>query len=152
MGLFNELSKGKLLGHPIHVMLVHFPLALFPVSLVLDIIYLQSGGLLFSTMSFYCLCIGLAGGFAAAVFGLWDLLNIGKDPDVLRTAFIHGGINSLILFSYTIIATLRYKQPDYASASPDIQVITNALLNVLLVTAAYFGGELVFRYKVGIKK
>jgi uncharacterized membrane protein len=152
MKFISELSKGKLAGHPIHVMLVHFPLALFPVSLLFDLIYFKSPDSAFSTMSFYCLVLGLAGGYMAAIFGMIDLINLKKDDELLNKALIHAGVNSLVIFSYTILAFVRYKQPNYLGDELWIYIGSNVLLNLFLIVGAHYGGDLVFRYRVGVKE
>ena len=51
-------SKTKLFGHPIHPMLVVFPLGLLATAVVFDILYLSNGNLAFPTASFYMIATG----------------------------------------------------------------------------------------------
>ncbi len=73
-------SKAKILGHPIHPMLVVFPLGLLATSLIFDIIAAAGGGPSFSRAAFYMIAAGIIGGLAAAVFGAVDWLGIPPGP------------------------------------------------------------------------
>lgn len=152
MRFLKELSKGKFAGHPIHVMIVHFPLALFPVSLLFDLVYYKSSDSSFSAMSFYCMVIGVTGGYIAAVFGTIDLVNLKKEPAVMNTALIHAGINVTVVFSYTILVALRYKQVNFAGDSQELFAGANLLLNIMMIIGAHYGGNLIFRHKVGVEE
>src|SRR3954469_4210587 len=69
-------SRAKLLGHPIHPMLIVFPLGLLATAVIFDIIALARGDGTWSGMAFYLIAAGIIGGLAAAVFGLIDWLAI----------------------------------------------------------------------------
>src|SRR3954447_6060055 len=60
-------SKAKLLGHPIHPMLIVFPLALLPVAVLADALYLATGTADFARFAFWSISIGLVGGLLAAL-------------------------------------------------------------------------------------
>src|SRR5687768_8797281 len=70
--LFNMESKAKLFGHPIHQMLIVFPLGLLATALVFDAIALFTGVGSWSEISFWMIVAGLVGGLLAAPFGLID--------------------------------------------------------------------------------
>src|SRR6185437_13725752 len=65
-------SKAKLLGHPIHPMLIVFPLGLFATAVVFDIVGLISNDSSWFRISFWMIAAGIIGGLCAAVFGLVD--------------------------------------------------------------------------------
>jgi uncharacterized membrane protein len=69
-------SRAKLFGHPIHPMLIPFPLGLLTTSVVFDVVHLLSGDGKWSEISFWMIAAGVIGGLAAAVFGLIDWLAI----------------------------------------------------------------------------
>jgi uncharacterized membrane protein len=152
MSFFQQLGKGKIAGHPIHVMLVHFPIALFPVSLLFDILHYKLNNPSFSEMGYYSMMLGVVGGYAAAIFGIIDLTHLGKDPVIINKALIHAGINGSVVFTYTVLVALRYKHPDHFVSWPFWFIIINGFLNVLLVIGAYYGGDLILRHKVGMKE
>jgi uncharacterized membrane protein len=78
VGLEGELveSKAKIMGHPIHPILIPFPLGLLSTSVVFDVVYLITGNGKWSEISFWMIAAGVIGGLAAAVFGLIDWLAI----------------------------------------------------------------------------
>src|SRR5690606_32914188 len=64
-------SRAKLLGHPIHQMLIVFPLGLLATAVIFDVIGLFRGGD-WGQMAYYMIAAGIIGGLVAAVFGLLD--------------------------------------------------------------------------------
>jgi uncharacterized membrane protein len=69
-------SKAKILGHPIHPILIPFPLGLLSTSVVFDVVHLLTGNGKWSEVSFWMIAAGVIGGLVAAVFGLIDWLAI----------------------------------------------------------------------------
>lgn len=65
-------SRARLLGHPIHHMLIVFPLGLLATAVIVDFVYFASDALIFAEMSYYLIIAGLIGGGVAAPFGLLD--------------------------------------------------------------------------------
>jgi uncharacterized membrane protein len=65
-------SKAKLLGHPIHPMLIVLPLGLFIAAVVFDAVYLWRGSPAFATAAYWNIAAGIVGGLLAAVFGAID--------------------------------------------------------------------------------
>jgi uncharacterized membrane protein len=65
-------SKAKIMGHPIHPILIPFPLGLLSTSVVFDVVHLLTGNGKWSEISFWMIAAGVIGGLAAAVFGLID--------------------------------------------------------------------------------
>src|SRR6476620_11479925 len=100
----------KIFGHPIHIMLIHFPSALFPMDLACSAIFLYTKDASFTTASFYSMAGGVMLGWLAVIFGVFDLLNVFKNkPAAMKKALWHGGINSTVVLAYTILAFLQYK-------------------------------------------
>ena len=69
-------SRAKLLGHPIHPMLIVLPLGLFIAAVVFDALYMWRGSPTFATVAYWNIAGGVIGGLLAAVFGLIDWLAI----------------------------------------------------------------------------
>src|SRR5436309_13404365 len=69
-------SKVKAFGHPIHPMLIVFPLGLLATSLFFDIIHWITGNGFFSVVAFWLITEGVIGALLAASFGLIDWLAI----------------------------------------------------------------------------
>jgi uncharacterized membrane protein len=65
-------SRAKLLGHPIHPMLIPFPLGLFPTALLFDVAHVVTGNPRWADVAFWMITAGIVGALAAAVFGAID--------------------------------------------------------------------------------
>lgn len=150
--MWRKILLGRLFGHPIHPMLVHFPTALFLAGFLFD-----TGGILlnkpwFFSASFYVILLGLGTGFAATVFGLVDYVKLSSEPDLFRTATWHGGIQFIVLMVFGVIAGLKFQAyPDMESPSILEIGFMGGTLAIMLI-GNYLGGELVFTYKVGINE
>src|ERR1051326_8352061 len=95
-------SRTKLLGHPIHPMLIVFPLGLFITSLIFDIIYLATSDNRWTSVAEYMIGAGVLGGLLAAVFGLLDWLAIPYRTRAKRIGLWHGGANVLVVVLFII--------------------------------------------------
>jgi len=141
----------RILGHPVHVMLIHFPSALFPMEFVCYILLFFTGKQSFADASFYAMAGGVFAGWIAVLFGALDLAKIPPyKPDVIKKALFHGSLNTVILITYTVLVYLLYKKyPQLPVASTSL-LITKGMLIVLLIIGNYWGGELILKYKVAI--
>ena len=68
----------KIFGHPLHMMLIHFPTALLPMDFLLSFFAYYNKDSSFLTAAFYCLAGGVLAGGLAIITGLIDLLLIQK--------------------------------------------------------------------------
>jgi uncharacterized membrane protein len=144
-----DLQKGKLLGHPIHAMLIHFPMALFPLGFISDLISWFKEDPTFALLGFYCMGIGLAGAILASIFGAMDFLRLPDDKTIRTKAVIHASINMLAVFAYLGLFLFRLPQyPDQKIVSLTLNIV-NALLVLGLLISAYFGADLILRHQIG---
>jgi uncharacterized membrane protein len=140
-------SKAKMLGHPVHPMLVVFPLGLFATSLVFDLVRLGGGGEGFSVAAFYMVAAGIVGGLAAAVFGLVDFLAIPRRTRAKAIGAAHGLLNVVIVGLYVASWGIRYGDPAAASGGA---ILLSAVAVALALVSGWLGGELVDRLGVGV--
>src|SRR5918912_741250 len=83
--------RAKLLGHPVHPMLIVFPLGLLSTALAFDIVHwVKSGDTFFAHMAVWLIGIGICTALAAAVFGLVDWLAIPTGTRAKSIGFWHG--------------------------------------------------------------
>jgi uncharacterized membrane protein len=143
-------SKVKLFGHPIHPMLIVFPLGLFATAVILDIVYLFNGNAALATVSFWNIIVGIVGGLAAALFGLVDWLAIPSGTRAKAIGLWHGSGNVVIVALFLIAWLLRLNETgNVPGTAPLVLEVAGVLL--ALVTA-WLGGELVDRLGVGIDR
>src|SRR2546423_11200510 len=100
-------SPASIAGHPIHPMLIPFPIALWFFSLIADLVYLWRGNLIWRDwIAFYALLAGIIGAAAAAVFGIIDWLSI-KDRETKRMADWHARLYLIALLVFIANVYLR---------------------------------------------
>jgi uncharacterized membrane protein len=140
-------SRAKLFGHPIHPMLIVFPLGLLAMSLIFDLIQLGTHGGDWSHVAFYMIGAGVIGGLVAAVFGLIDYMGIPAGTRAKHIAQLHGIGNVVVVLLFAASWYLRL--PD--SAYPSGLAILLSIIGVLLALfTGWLGGELVDRLGIGV--
>jgi uncharacterized membrane protein len=141
-------SRIKLLGHPIHPMLIVFPLGLLATAVLFDILYVISGNADLATFSYYALIAGVVGGLLAAVFGLLDWLKIPKDTRARRIGALHGSGNVVVTGLFALSLLTRCGNPAFLPNT--LPLILGLLGAVLALFTAWLGGELVYRLRVAV--
>jgi uncharacterized membrane protein len=141
-------SRAKLLGHPIHPMLIVLPLGLFIGAVVFDAIFLWRGSTTLATVGFWNIVGGIVGGLLAAVFGVIDWLAIPAGTRAKRVGLLHAGSNVLAIAAFAVVCWLRYgaAQLETTTSLFAIEVVALALGAV----GGWLGGELVDRLGVGV--
>ncbi|MGV3538667.1 MAG: DUF2231 domain-containing protein [Rufibacter sp.] len=139
----------KLHFHPPHLMLIHFPSALFPTDFVCAAFgYYQQEATL-AMAAFYALAGGVLMGWGAVIFGFADLVKIPEAQTAARqTALLHGGLNTVVLLAYTVLFFLQWKAPQVSIATMPV-LVAKALLLLILFMGNYLGGQLVLKHKIG---
>jgi uncharacterized membrane protein len=141
-------SRVKLFGHPVHPMLIVYPLGLLSAAVIFDVLYLATKNADFATFSFWAIAAGLVGGLAAAIFGLIDWIAIPKGTRAKRIGAFHGGGNVIVLLLFAVSFLTRLDSAAYLpSTLPFILALLGAA--TALVTA-WLGGELVYRLRVAV--
>ena len=111
-------SKAKIMGHPIHPILIPFPLGLLSTSVVFDVVYLLTGNGKWSEISFWMIAAGVIGGLAAAVFGLIDWLAIPSGTRAKAVGMWHGATNVVMVTIFIVSWLLRVIRESSPSSSP----------------------------------
>ena len=141
-------SKAKLLGHPIHPMLIVLPLGLFIAAVVFDALYLWRGMGGFASTAYWNIAGGIVGGLLAAVFGLIDWLAIPAGTRAKRIGLLHGGTNVVVVVAFAIAWLSRRNATDITPSTGIFLLEVVAL--VLGAVGGWLGGELVDRLGVGV--
>jgi uncharacterized membrane protein len=142
----------KVFGHPLHMMLVHFPTALLPMDILLSFLAYYTKDSSFLAAGFYCLAGGVMSGLVAIVTGLIDVLFISKDQKAaISTAMIHGFINGTLLLFFGIFAYKCWQlYPQLNMPSLPILLLKTGLI-ISLFVGNYLGGKLILHHHIGIK-
>ena len=142
--MLKDFLEGKPLRHPLHPMLVHFPIGLFLLSLLLDL-----ASLAFPSApdlvrdSFYAMLLGVITALVAAVPGFVDYTDIRSDHPAKRTATAHLTLNLIVVALYGINLGVRSS----SLVDPKIQMVPLILSFIaitLLSVSGYLGGRLIY--------
>lgn len=144
-------SRASIGGHPIHPMLIPFPIGLLVFSLIADFIYLWRGNPVWENyIAFYTLLGGIIGAAAAAVPGLIDWATL-TDRAAIKVANWHARVNIIGLLIFIASFYLRTTSgATWIVNMPMLPIILSCVGVLGLGVAGYLGGELVFRHGVAV--
>jgi uncharacterized membrane protein len=140
-------SRIKIAGHPLHPILIVFPLGLLAAAVAFDITALVSSDNEWFHISFWIIAAGTLGGLIAALPGLVDWLAIPNNTRAKTIGLWHGGGNVVVVILFTISWFIRRDRGEVPSMGA--LVLSFAAILLALVTG-WLGGELVDRLGVGI--
>jgi uncharacterized membrane protein len=143
----NPRSTAKVFGHPIHPMLVGYPIAFFTATLASDLIYVLTRDAFWATASLYLLVAGVVTALGAALAGFTDFFG-DRRIRALSHAWQHmiGNLIALLLS----IANLLLRLGGSETAVLPLGVGLSAFVTLLLVFTGWRGGDLVYHHRVGI--
>lgn len=139
-------STAAIAGHPIHPMLIPFPVASLVGVLVSDLIFSANGNTFWAEASRWLLLVGVVTGALAAIFGLIDFLTIRRVREY-RIAWIHFLGNAAAIVLSLINLLLR---PNPTDGIPTVGIILSVVVALILVVTGWLGGELSYRHKIGV--
>jgi len=139
-------STAKIGGHPIHPMLIPFPIVCFILTFVCDVLYTQ-GHIELATPSTWLLGIGLVMAALAAVAGLTDFLG-DERIRALGDAVKHMLANVTAVVLELVNFFLRLKD---GTSIGSTGVYISLVVVLILLYSGWKGGELVFRHGIGVE-
>lgn len=138
----------EILGHPVHPMLIVFPLGLLATAVVFDILYFIFDRPGLSIAAFWMIIAGIVGGLLAAIFGFLDWLSIPSGTRAKSVGLTHGVGNVVVVVLFAVSWFLRLNSNDYV---PTTFAFILALAGILLGTfTGWLGGELVYRLGMAV--
>ena len=143
----------KVFGHPMHVMLIHFPIGLLPMEWVLSLLAYLYPNPSFTMAAFYCLIGGVLSGYIAMLTGLLDLIRIPKENKLaMGTGLLHGFINGLVVLIYTVFAFKAWQGYPQVATSTLAMLVVKAVLVGCLLIGNFLGGKLIYKHHIGLSK
>src|ERR1043166_6253029 len=143
-------SRAHVSSHPIHPILISFPIGLWVTSFVFDLIAWTRQDALLASTGYYCIIAGCVGAALAALPGLIDLLSVlPPRSSAQQRGWIHGGLNTLALLLFIAIAARR-GSPATAVDSLSILLSTAGVIGISV--SGWLGGTLVYRNQIGIDR
>jgi uncharacterized membrane protein len=140
-------SRAKLLGHPVHQMLIVFPLGLLGMAAIFDVIALAMANGYWSEIALWMIVAGIVMGLVAAPFGLVDWLAIPAGTRARRLGATHGLGNGVVLLLFAGSAWLRRDAPQTPA---ELALLLSFGGLVLALFTGWLGGELVDRLGIGV--
>lgn len=138
-------SRASIAGHPIHPMLVVFPIGLWVASFVCDLIFLAQGTVLWPVLAFYAMAGGVIGAVLAAIPGAIDLFTM-TDQRTRRIGLVHMAINITLVALFLINLFWRMNVPVGSTGPIFLSLVSILLLGV----SGWLGGEMVYVRGAGV--
>ena len=147
MSLDYPAVTARIARHPIHPMLIPFPIVCFVGTLLTDLSYWLTGNTMWADFSAWLVTVGVIMGFLAAIAGLIDFIG-NRQVRMQAPAWPHVIGNAVVL----ILATfnmLIHSRDAWTSVVPT-GLVLSALVVLLLLFTGWMGGSLVYRHRVGV--
>ncbi|NUQ18309.1 MAG: DUF2231 domain-containing protein [Sphingomonas sp.] len=139
-------STAKIAGHPIHPMLIPFPIVCFIGVLVTDIVYLNNYMHGWATASRYLLAVGIVMALLAALAGLTDFFGDKRIQGSDAVKHMLANVTAVVLEIINLFLRLHND-----AAIGRIGVYLSAIVVLILVYSGWKGGDLVFRHGIGVR-
>jgi uncharacterized membrane protein len=143
----NPKSTAKIGGHPIHPMLIPFPIAFLVGAFVTDLLFLQYGTPGFANGSKWLIAAGVLTALLAAVFGLIDFMGDDRIRR-LRHAVEHMIAN--VTAVAVSIVNLVIRLGDETARVDSLGVYLSGAVVLILLFSGWRGGDLVYVHRVAV--
>ncbi|MET3840584.1 DUF2231 domain-containing protein [Bradyrhizobium sp. OAE829] len=143
----NPRSTASVAGHPVHPMLIPFPIAFFVATLVCDVVFWSNGNTTVATSATWLLGAALVMAALAAIAGLVDVLGDQRIRS-LNDAWLHASGNVLVVLVEFYNWYARYSEG--TSAIVPKGLILSAIAVAGLLFTGWKGWEMVYRHRVGV--
>ena len=148
--MIKPILQGKVLGHPLHPLLIHFPIALFSLALVLDVAsYVRDDGHGMQKAALVTIIAGIITALIASGPGFVDWSDIREDHPAKKIGRYHMFLNIAAVVLYAISAGLRWAWRD-ADHTPVLAFIVSLLASGVLTFSGYLGGHMVYADGIGV--
>jgi uncharacterized membrane protein len=144
-------SKIKIAGHPVHPMLVPFPVAFYTGTLVGFAVYAANGHQFWLNLAIALSVAGTGTAVLAALVGLTDLaLGIPRDSAAKMTGLLHAGLNVIALGLFLAAMASYVTNWNGPAVSATLGVVLSAIGVAATLAAGFLGWMLVQDYHVGV--
>jgi nitrite reductase/ring-hydroxylating ferredoxin subunit/uncharacterized membrane protein len=148
--MLKAFLQGKPFGHPLHTALVHFPIALWVLSLLFDAAGLiDPGANWLPRASLYTMLGGIGMALLAAIPGLVDWSAIRADHPAKKPATLHLILNVSAVGMYAVNAALRAGALQ-SGVTPTLSLLLSAIAILLISISGYLGGRLIYEDGIAV--
>ncbi|HYY14155.1 MAG TPA: DUF2231 domain-containing protein [Chthoniobacterales bacterium] len=141
-------AKAKLLGHPIHQMVIVLPLGLLIAAWIADLAFYLSGTVVLAEVAYWNTVGGIATGLFAAIFGFIDWFAVPVNTRAKRVGAWHAGFNFAVLLLFAASLVLKHTAVGHLPSALSFVCATAGL--ILGGISGWLGGELVNRLGIGV--
>jgi len=140
-------SRAHIRAHPLHPILIPFPIAFFSGVVVFDLMALILESETFRTTAFHLLAGGIVMALVAAIPGFVDFLKtVPPDSSAKTRAATHAILNLCMISLFTLALIIR---PNGEQPSAAVLLLEGSGF-VLMNIAGWMGGTLVHRNQIGV--
>ncbi|NJR57930.1 MAG: DUF2231 domain-containing protein [Cyanobacteria bacterium CRU_2_1] len=140
-------STVAIAGHPLHPLLITFPIAFLTAVLLTDLAYWLTHDLFWARASFWLIGAGIVTGIIAALTGTMDFLKIDRVRQH-SAGWIHMIGNVAALGLSLINFGLRWG--NQSGTILPVGFVLSLIVATLLGVTGWFGAELIYRHKVAV--
>jgi uncharacterized membrane protein len=144
----NPSTTANIADHPIHPMLIPFPIAFLVATLVCDLIFWSTGNGAWATASLWLLGAALLVAGLAAVVGLIDFFGDQHIRNV--SAAWHHMIGNIAAVLLALINFYRRYAYGAESAVVPWGLLLSLMVVAILLYTGWRGWEMVYRHRVGV--
>jgi uncharacterized membrane protein len=145
----NPKTTAQIAGHPIHPMLIPFPIAFLVSTFVCDLIFWRTGNSAWSTAALYLLGAALVMAALAAIAGLMDFFGDERIRD-MSSAWHHMIGNVVAVLLSVLNWYWRYAGGDAAVLPWGLAI--SALVVLILLYTGWQGWGMVYSGRVGVEE
>jgi len=142
-------SRTKVGGHPVHPMLVTYPIALITLAVVTDVVHFTTGERRWTDFSTWLLVFGLGGGVIAAGAGWLEWLGLPKGSRAKTIGLYHAGVNNAALALAGVSLLLRVLDDNETGVLPFLLLLVSV---GAIGAGGYLGGELIYKLGVAVDR
>ncbi len=139
-------STAAIAGHPLHHMLIVFPVAFLIGTLATDIAFVSTDNRFWAEASYWLLIAGIVTALVAAVPGLIDFVTIDRVRN-LWISWTHMIANLVVVGLALLNVGVRLDDP--AAGVQGWGLWLSGLQTLLLLFSGWLGGEMAYRYRIG---
>ncbi len=140
-------SRASFKSHPLHPILVSFPVAFFSGTLVFDLLAVLFNRDHLAFVGYFLEIAGIFGAVLAAIPGLIDYAHtVPPNSSAKSRAAKHGMTNTLMLLIFT--GAWFYRRQE--TFEPWLLIAMESAGFILLMIAGWMGGTLVYRNQIGV--
>ncbi len=137
--------------HPIHPMVVHFPIALLSSSVLFDLLATKWNPEQFRSASLYTLLLGLGGALLSVISGHMAEEAVEHTSVPEQALEIHEKLGFATFWIFAGLLGLRVTEwLGWMRGRPVLTIVLGVGAVIVLFVASYYGGSLVYDYGAGV--